>query len=63
MAPADGPALASCERCGALRDPAAATALTWASERIAGGRVRWLCPDCARRHVRDIEAKLPSEWW
>jgi hypothetical protein len=27
------------------------------------GTIRWLCPDCARRHVRDIEGKLPDEYW
>jgi hypothetical protein len=24
---------------------------------------RWLCPACARQHVRDIEGKLPAEYW
>ena len=28
-----------------------------------GRRQRWLCPECARRHVREIEAKLTREWW
>jgi hypothetical protein len=27
------------------------------------GTLRWLCPDCARQHVRDIEGKLPDEYW
>jgi hypothetical protein len=52
-----------CRQCGATRDPRSADALAWARERDADGREHWLCPPCARRHVRDIEAKLPREWW
>jgi hypothetical protein len=29
----------------------------------AGTRTRWVCPDCTRRYVRSIEAKLEPEWW
>ncbi len=25
--------------------------------------VRYICPECTRRHVREIEAKLGHEWW
>ncbi|WP_020667907.1 hypothetical protein [Amycolatopsis nigrescens] len=54
----------ACARCGTARtageDPA--RALAWAADRDDGG-LRWLCPDCARQHVRDIEAKLPAEYW
>ena len=49
----------SCSLCGAAQE--AATALEWVHE--PGPEPRWLCPDCARRHVRDIEAKLAPEWW
>ena len=49
----------ACSLCGAVRDPAD---LAWACEHDPDGK-RWICPDCARRHVRDIEAKLPQEWW
>ncbi|MGW4065644.1 hypothetical protein ACWEGE_45660 [Amycolatopsis sp. NPDC004747] len=53
-----------CTRCGRTRtaedDPA--MALAWVSMRERGV-VRWLCPDCARQHVRDIEGKLPDEYW
>ncbi|MGW3966861.1 hypothetical protein ACWED2_44080 [Amycolatopsis sp. NPDC005003] len=53
-----------CTRCGRTRaageDPA--TALAWVSTRERGS-LRWLCPDCARQHVRDIEGKLPDEYW
>ncbi|SHG37556.1 hypothetical protein [Streptoalloteichus hindustanus] len=53
----------ACDRCEARRDPRdAMAAVTWVPERTSGA-TRWLCPDCARRHVRDIEGKLPVEWW
>ena len=53
-----------CHRCGTARDPDGdpTAALAWVSDRD-NGRTRWLCPTCARTHVRDIESKLPSEWW
>ncbi|SFW92369.1 hypothetical protein [Amycolatopsis australiensis] len=53
-----------CTRCGRTRgrDEDPATALAWVSSRERGG-LRWLCPDCARQHVRDIEGKLPDEYW
>jgi hypothetical protein len=58
------PEPAACTRCrrtrGADEDPA--TVLAWVSSRERGG-LRWLCPDCARQHVRDIEGKLPDEYW
>jgi rubredoxin len=53
----------TCRHCGAPRDADAASAVAWVRERDPDGREHWLCPDCARRHVRDIEAKLPHEWW
>jgi hypothetical protein len=52
----------TCVRCAAERDPRDPAALAWASERD-GDRTIWLCPDCARHHVRDIEARLTREWW
>jgi len=51
----------SCSLCGAERDPADPAALAWVHE--PGEPPRWLCPACARRHVREIEAKLAPEWW
>ncbi|HJQ48384.1 MAG TPA: hypothetical protein VJ870_18990 [Amycolatopsis sp.] len=58
------PEPATCTRCGARRDldADATAALTWVSER-AGDTTRWLCPACARDHVRDIEGKLPEDYW
>jgi hypothetical protein len=49
----------NCALCEAERDPADPAALAWVHE----PGPRWLCPACARRHVRDIEAKLAPEWW
>ncbi|MBW0105988.1 hypothetical protein I4I78_26510 [Pseudonocardia sp. KRD-291] len=60
MASGPGPA---CLLCGAVAAAPGAATLTWARERDGNGRDRWLCPGCARRHVRDIEAKLAHEWW
>jgi hypothetical protein len=53
-----------CSRCGERRagDEDPARALAWVSDR-EGGVLAWLCPGCARDHVRDIEGKLPSEYW
>jgi hypothetical protein len=52
-----------CVLCAAWRDPASLAALAWACEPGRDGADRWLCPECARRHVREIEAKLAPEWW
>jgi hypothetical protein len=54
----------ACARCGTQRsaDCSPAEAMSWSSERDRGV-LRWLCPDCARAHVRDIEGKLPVEYW
>jgi hypothetical protein len=49
-----------CSLCGTRAD---GSTLTWARERDERGRDRWLCPDCARAHVRDIEARLSTDWW
>lgn len=53
----------TCVVCGAERDPRDPDSLAWSVEREADGPVRWLCPPCVRRHVRDIEAKLAPDWW
>ncbi|NEE00064.1 hypothetical protein [Phytoactinopolyspora halotolerans] len=54
---------ATCSRCGRLQtsDPPV-EALAWVAE-FDQGRTIWTCPACARRHARDIEGKLPSEYW
>ena len=60
-----GPAatVAACGLCGRSRaeEPPLA-ALAWVSE-TERGQTRWLCGTCARAHVRDIEGKLPAEYW
>jgi hypothetical protein len=53
----------ACDRCGRLRsaDPPA-VAITWVTDR-RDARPVWICPDCARRHVREIEGKLSPDYW
>ncbi|WP_216214489.1 hypothetical protein [Amycolatopsis aidingensis] len=59
----DEDAPAACFRCGARRDPAdPGQRLAWVAD-FDQGTKRWLCPSCARQHVRDIEGKLPGEYW
>ncbi|MBB4685923.1 hypothetical protein [Amycolatopsis jiangsuensis] len=54
----------SCARCGRSRAAETDTlaALAWACTK-ENGTERWLCPGCARNHARDIEGKLPDEYW
>jgi hypothetical protein len=52
----------TCSRCGTERPDDPLAALAWVSERDRRG-VRWLCRECARIHVRDIESKLDQDWW
>ncbi|HEX9697654.1 MAG TPA: hypothetical protein VGB64_15230 [Actinomycetota bacterium] len=53
----------SCRMCGAT-----ATCVPgglppgWSFSAEPGG-ITFMCDDCARRNIRSIEAKLPSEWW
>jgi hypothetical protein len=49
-----------CATCAA--EVAVPAPLDWVLDRT-DGEERWLCPDCVRRHVRDIESKLPHDWW
>ncbi|MGH3624323.1 MAG: class I SAM-dependent methyltransferase, partial [Sciscionella sp.] len=53
-----------CWRCGRVRDTrgAPADAIAWVSEKD-GDVLRLLCPQCARGHVRDIEGRLPAQYW
>lgn len=53
-----------CSLCGRIRgiDEEPARTLAWVSTHEKNG-VRWMCPTCARRHARDIEGKLPDEYW
>ncbi|MCR3719661.1 MULTISPECIES: hypothetical protein [Prauserella salsuginis group] len=53
----------TCALCGERGgSEAAAAGMGWLRESDAG-RTRWLCPRCVRDHVRDIEGKLPAEYW
>jgi len=55
--------MTACHRCGRSRGSVSDLEfLAWSSERVGGG-VRWLCHVCAKAHVRDIEGKLPDEYW
>lgn len=52
-----------CALCGRSRaDVPPAEALAW-SMGADGRDRRWLCLTCARAHLRDIEGKLPDEYW
>ncbi|RBM10892.1 hypothetical protein DI005_34965 [Prauserella sp. PE36] len=54
---------AVCSVCGVHRDSAGPVdAMAWVRE-TEDGRTRWLCPRCARDHLRDIEGKLPAGYW
>jgi hypothetical protein len=55
----------ACRLCGAPGpdDAGDAAVAGWVTDRDERGRDGRLCPTCARRHVRDIEAKLDVEWW
>ncbi|HVK23189.1 MAG TPA: hypothetical protein VM677_17675 [Actinokineospora sp.] len=53
----------TCSMCGKPRAGATAVeALAWVTDTDERG-TRWLCPACARTHVRSIEGKLPAEYW
>ncbi|MGQ0841444.1 hypothetical protein [Actinokineospora sp.] len=53
----------TCSICGCARAGVPPLeALSWAVENDERGS-RWLCPGCARTHVRAIEGKLPAEYW
>ncbi|MBW4720578.1 hypothetical protein [Saccharothrix obliqua] len=54
----------TCARCGRTRESVTdpVKLLAWVRERDHDGD-RWLCDECARAHVRDIEGKLPADFW
>ncbi|MFF4171418.1 hypothetical protein [Streptomyces sp. NPDC001744] len=49
----------ACARCGTTAD---APPLTWTCS-VEDGRRVYFCEDCARAHLRAIEARLDSSWW
>ncbi len=55
--------MVACHRCGRSRASVSDLEfLAWSAERT-GGSMRWLCQVCSKTHVRDIEGKLPDEYW
>ncbi|MGH3948882.1 MAG: hypothetical protein ACRDSE_07150 [Pseudonocardiaceae bacterium] len=53
----------TCGRCGRPRaEDSPVDSLAWVVESDSR-RHTWLCPACARAHLRDIEGKLPREYW
>lgn len=56
--------MTSCYRCGKVKESVAdpLDLLAWTAERD-GGAMKWLCHECSKAHVRDIEGKLPADYW
>jgi hypothetical protein len=52
----------TCSYCGAVAEASDAVAGAWTFA-VDNGRVTWLCVDCARLNIRNIEAKLPEDYW
>ncbi|SHF81223.1 hypothetical protein SAMN05443575_0961 [Jatrophihabitans endophyticus] len=65
--PVNGAGPRHCSLCGRAADAEAEgdPPLGWSADRAEGaeGAVRWICPQCTRRYVRAIEAKLDQAWW
>lgn len=51
----------SCPLCARRRTAAEARGLTWSSQHGPGGVVAWLCHDCTRDRLFEIEAQLPLD--
>lgn len=51
-----------CSVCGRSADEDTTAVITWSLE-VDEDRWRWTCPNCARDHVQDIEARLAEDWW
>ncbi|GAB3703863.1 hypothetical protein [Mariniluteicoccus flavus] len=52
----------ACAGCGRRADGPTAP-WTWSRTTDDRGRESLLCETCVRTHARDIEAKLPDDWW
>ena len=48
-----------CPGCGSRRTADDAHGLEWSSEHSRDGSVTYVCPDCTRADLRQIEAGLP----
>jgi SAM-dependent methyltransferase len=52
-----------CSRCGTMVETSPdSVPMGWSVE-FAGGRVEYLCPNCARANIRALEGRLPEEYW
>lgn len=57
------PETVACSRCGTqaeCEDDSCPVGWSFETER---GRVLRYCEACVRENIRNIEAKLPEEWW
>ncbi len=48
-----------CARCGATSER---LPVTWTCS-VEDGTRHYFCDECARSHLRSIEARLHSAWW
>jgi hypothetical protein len=48
-----------CPGCARPRTEADARGLAWSSEHTRDGTARWVCPDCTRAQLDEIEAGVP----
>jgi hypothetical protein len=58
--PAATPHGPPCPGCGRPRTDDDAHGVTWSSRHAPDGAVSFVCPDCARAELRDIEAGLTA---
>ena len=52
----------TCAMCGTSADDEASV-LTWTLDVRDDDTWEWICPECSRVHLRDIEARLRHEEW
>lgn len=52
----------TCALCGTAADDEAAV-LTWTLDVQGDDDWEWICPECSRVHLRDIEARLRHDEW
>jgi len=50
----------ACSTCGATTS---SPPIDWMREIDPRRGTVWVCPSCARRHLRSIEARLDQQWW
>ncbi|MGH3414679.1 MAG: hypothetical protein ACRDPH_16515 [Marmoricola sp.] len=53
--------MVTCAFCGTT-EPGEDPPATWTSA-VEQGVPKLFCDHCSREHLRDMEAKLDSEWW